>query len=172
MYVSDELRVSLRAGQSDQQAVLRMLPSGTPLTVIGTDPRTGYTQVRTADNVEGWVYTVYLMDKPAARERLRDVEASMLDLKKANEGLLADRVKETDLINNAEALSHENESLKSNLTAVKTELDTLRSESDKTRDDMRKRWFMIGAAVLVIGILLGLIIPRLKLRKRSSWGGF
>ncbi len=169
LYVSDELRIALRAGQSDQQAVLRMLPSGTPLTVIGTDPRAGFTHVRTEDNVEGWVYTAHLMDKPAARVRLHDVESSMAELKASNDRLLAERAKETDLIGNAQALSQENETLKSRLAAVKTESDTIHNEYNKLRSDVRQRWFLLGAGVLVLGILLGLIIPRLKLRKRSSW---
>jgi SH3 domain protein len=170
VYVSDELRVALRAGQSDQQAILRMLPSGTPLTAIGNDPRAGYTHVRTNDNIEGWVYTAHLMDKPAARERLREIESSMLDLKAETERLRAERVKETDLIDNAQALSRENQSLQSRLTAAETELDVLRNDHDSLRDDVRQRWFLVGAGVLGIGILLGLIIPRLKFRKRSSWG--
>jgi len=31
---------------------------------------------------------------------------------------------------------------------------------------------MIGAAVLLLGIIIGLIIPKIRFRKKSSWNTF
>jgi SH3 domain protein len=69
-YVSDRLEVTLRTGTSTQHSIVRMLPSGTRLEVLETEPASGYARVRTADGVEGWVLSRYLMDQPAAREQL------------------------------------------------------------------------------------------------------
>jgi SH3 domain protein len=32
-----------------------------------------------------------------------------------------------------------------------------------------REWFMLGAAVLVAGIVLGLIIPSLRRKRRTDW---
>ena len=39
-YVSDELQITLRSGQSTQHQILRMIPSGTPLEVLETNEDT------------------------------------------------------------------------------------------------------------------------------------
>jgi len=37
------------------------------------------------------------------------------------------------------------------------------------KDRSEREWFVRGAGVVIVGILIGLIVPRLKLRKKSSW---
>ena len=40
-------------------------------------------------------------------------------------------------------------------------------------DKTEQNWFMIGAAAIIVGIVLGLILPRLRVRRRrSEWGDF
>ena len=52
----------MRRGPSTQNAIVRMLESGTPLEVISSDAQTGYSRVRlTTSNTEGYVLTRYLM---------------------------------------------------------------------------------------------------------------
>jgi SH3 domain protein len=46
----------------------------------------------------------------------------------------------------------------------------LRAEVSEIKRNTQRDWFLIGAGVLFGGILLGLILPRLKLRRRSGWG--
>jgi SH3 domain protein len=37
-------------------------------------------------------------------------------------------------------------------------------------DDKANRMFLIGAGVLLSGIVLGLLLPGLRLKKRETWG--
>jgi SH3 domain protein len=38
-------------------------------------------------------------------------------------------------------------------------------------DQTNQRWFMIGAGVVLVGVLIGLFLPHLRFRRRrSSWG--
>jgi SH3 domain protein len=48
----------------------------------------------------------------------------------------------------------------------------LEQENRDLKNQTNQRWFMIGAGVLVGGVLLGLILPHLRLgrRRKSSWG--
>ncbi len=54
-YVTDEFEVMLRTGQSTQHEIRRQVKSGTPLVVLQESK--GYTNVRMANGVEGWVLT-------------------------------------------------------------------------------------------------------------------
>ncbi|MGB8144044.1 MAG: hypothetical protein WCF05_02505, partial [Chromatiaceae bacterium] len=55
------------------------------------------------------------------------------------------------------------------------ELTRQAAELDQETRDLKlqtnQRWFMIGAGVIGGGILIGLILPNLRFRRRkSSWG--
>ena len=70
-YVTDQLEITLRSGQSTKHQIIRMLPSGTPVELLETDEETKYSRIRTSDDgTEGWVLSRYLDEQPSARERL------------------------------------------------------------------------------------------------------
>src|SRR4029453_15472126 len=70
LYVSDQFEVPPRTGMTTEHAILRMLPSGTAVEMLETNKEQGYTRVRTASGVEGYMLSRYLMPGPAARDQL------------------------------------------------------------------------------------------------------
>ena len=70
------------------------------------------------------------------------------------------------------AIDSENKDLKSRLVALERNLQTLQQENENLKDRTARDWFMVGAGVVLIGILVGLIIPRIRWRKKSSWDTF
>jgi SH3 domain protein len=196
-YVSDDLEITMRNGQGTKFSIKKMLDSGTKLEVIETDPA-GYSKVKTMDGVEGWVLTRYLSNTPSARERLAAAEQRLanveLELTKAKEELAtlgrqnadtgsqnlglketAQRLqKELDDLrrtaSNAVALDNENRQLKEKLQQLDHQNQSVVLENNALRDSDTKSWFLIGAAVLFGGIILGLILPRLRVRRSNSWG--
>ncbi len=199
-YVTDRLSITLRAGPGTAFRILRTLPSGTRLTVLETDPGSGWSRVRTGGGLEGWVLTRYLMDQPAARERLARAEAraeaarrraSELEARvrslaaerdtarreAAAQKARADRA-ERELARirrvSAEALrlADEHQRLKRELLDLERELRLAREENDALRDRTARDWFMVGAGVLLAGIVVGLVLPRIRWRRRSSWDSF
>ncbi|TFG65971.1 MAG: TIGR04211 family SH3 domain-containing protein, partial [Nitrospirales bacterium] len=74
-YISDVLNVPLRSGPSTAHRIIhRGIPSGTQLTILATDEEAGFTQVRTAGGMEGWVTSQYLVREPIARDKLAAAE--------------------------------------------------------------------------------------------------
>ena len=69
-YVTDEFKITLRSGESATHRILRMLPTGEQVTVLSSNPDTGYSKVRTSGGAEGFVLTRQLVDQPVARDRL------------------------------------------------------------------------------------------------------
>jgi len=196
-YASDELEIALRSGTSTQHRILRMIPSGTALQVLQHDADSGYTRVRAPSGTEGWVLTRLLMSTPSARDRLAAAEKKLAELElqsRQRQTRLGETGKEIQELeqaleqaraesqklskqladiqrtaSSALAIDAENKDLKSSVMQMQRDQETLRQENEALRDRTARDWFMIGAGVVVVGIILGLILPRIRLRKRSSW---
>ncbi|HKK14083.1 MAG TPA: TIGR04211 family SH3 domain-containing protein [Gammaproteobacteria bacterium] len=196
-YVSDQLEITLRTGTSTSHSIVKMLKSGTPLQVLQTDPNTGYTQVRTPDGTEGWVLSRFLMDSPAARDQLAAAQKKVAELNlqdrkatnaynelksrnqdltdqvnklKEKNGQIAQQLSEIRrTASNALAIDSENKELKSKLLSLQRDLQSVRQENESLKDRTARDWFMVGAGVVILGIVIGLILPRIRVRKRSSW---
>ncbi len=198
-YVTDQLDVTLRAGESIRYKIIRMLRSGTPLEVLDVNKTTKYARVRTEDGTTGFVLLEQLQDEPAARDRLAEMERRMAELQQEPEALTArlaklqaehaelqrefatverekqQREQELATIRHASAnvldITNERERLRlqvAELTRVRADLE---QENRELENQTTQRWFMIGAGVLGGGVILGLVLPHLRLRRRrSAWG--
>ena len=197
-YVSDRLEITLRSGTSTQHSIIRMLPSGTRLEVLQTDAASGYSQVRTSEGTEGWVLTRYLMERPAAREQLENAtgrvdaltarvaeltsqvellrgERNTLDAERSGLGTEVEALRaELERIKRVSASAMEldkaNRELRTRLAAAEQAGDDLRMEVAELKRNTQRDWFVAGAGVLLLGLVLGLVIPRLRLGRRSRWG--
>lgn len=197
-YVSDQLEITLRTGTSTQNAIVRMLPSGTRLETLEVDEASGYTRVRGPNGVEGWVLTRYLMNQPAARDqlaaansrvesltaRVADLSAQVESLREERDALGAERSgldaelgdvqAELERIRRASAsaleLDKANRELRTRLAAAEQAGDGLRAEISELKRNTQRDWFLAGAGVLVLGLILGLVLPRMRMRRRSGWG--
>jgi len=196
-YVSDELEITMRNGQGVKFGIRKMLESGTRLQVLETDP-TGYSKVKTADGVEGWVLTRYLSNTPSARNQLEasqqkvanleleiakykeeisslssqnsSVDTQNMTLKEKSQRLSKELDDLRRTASNAVALENKNRQLTEQVQQILHENQSLEIENNALRDNSTRSWFLIGAAVLFFGIILGLVLPRLRVRKKDSWG--
>lgn len=198
-YVNDYLVITLRSGPGNQFKIEKTLGTGTRLTVLNETAENGYILVRTDGGTEGWALSQYLVDKPVARLLLTSAENKLAKLEKEHQQLLKrynelssqsdSTSKERDKLDQQSAkLSKELEALKKTaarpielekenqrLNELMIELNNkLRITEEKNaalEDSEARQWFAIGAIVLFAGILLGIILPKLKPQRRDSWGG-
>ncbi len=197
-YVSDRLEITMRSGKSTSHGITRMLRSGTPVEVLDTDKKTGYSHVRTRSGTEGWVLTRFLMRGQAARDRLTTAEKKLAELELENRKMntvMQDIRKEKSSLqkeqsslagehrkvsqelseirrtaSSALAIDSENKGLKSRVVALERNLQTVQQENESLKDRTARDWFMVGAAVVLLGIIVGLVIPRIRWRKKANWG--
>ena len=199
-YVSDTLEITMRSGKGTNFGITRMLRSGTPVEVLEVDKKSGYTQVRTKSGKEGWVLSRFLMNGRAARERLATAEKNLAELELENRKLttamttvseeksgLEKNLQELEgqsrgvnqelseikrTASSALAIDSENKELKGRMVSLERQLQTIQQENEALKDRTARDWFMVGAAVVLLGIIVGLIIPKIRFRKKSSWDTF
>ncbi len=199
-WVSDEFEVTLRTGPSTSNAIELMVSSGTRLEILEEDAETGYTRVRTSGGTEGWVLTRYLMNEPSAREQLETLSqqltnanaegASMTtqlgairdeydtasrtiaELQTDNAALQAQIDDISSKAANTLAIDRQNQELQQQLTDAEIQVSVLEQEKEQLVSQSNRNWFMTGAAVVLLGIVLGLILPRMKFQRRSRYDRF
>ena len=195
-YVSDQLVITMRSGQGSQYQILKTLPSGTRLEVLEASD-TGYSKVRNSEGVEGWVLTRYLSPEPISKEKLavaqsrlkrlkdqnnklkqeltilqnssRDLEAERAALVSKSESANAELERLNQVAAQPILLDNQNRQLKQQNVSLEKELQLIQQENQSLKDRSQREWFFAGAGVLLGGMLLGLIIPKLRWRKKSGW---
>lgn len=196
-YVNDELVITMRSGESTQNQIIRTLKSGTKLEVLETNKETGYSLARTAGGTEGWVLTRYLTATPIAKHRLAAAEEKSSQLEKElaelktqfkqtsesrealdqssnklaseNDKLNNELQQIRDISGNAIALNNDNKTLREKMIHLETELQAMEQQNSVLRDRSARDWFITGTGVTILGILIGLIIPKIRFQRKSNW---
>lgn len=199
-WVSDQFEITMRSGPSTENAIILMLTSGTALEVLESDAGNGYAKVRTASGREGWVLSRYLMSQQPARERIvglteelnrararADSLSGQFEAVKQQQGAdstqirglqqdnaaLAGELEELKRISaDVLAINTDNQGLRQRLSDAEIKMNMLEEENHVLRSRQNRDWFIAGAAVLVAGMIVGLIIPRIRLRRRSRYDRF
>jgi len=199
-WVSDEFEITLRSGPSTSNAIELMLSSGTELEVLERDTESGYSRVRTGGGTEGWVLTRYLMNEPAAREQLATLTSQLSSEASRGSSLNAQlgtirteydnatrrietlerekseleeelaEIKRTSA--NVLSINNQNKQLREQLAAEEIRVATLEQENRELSSQTTRYWFMSGALVLVVGMVLGLWLPRIRWQRRSRYDRF
>jgi SH3 domain protein len=197
-YVSDRTIVELRRGPSTEYLILRNLEAGEQVQVLEQDEAAGYSRVRVTDQgTEGWILTRFLTAEPIARARLAAAERGLAAARERVTALEAQAVgltaelattrseleqareshgtasQELADIRTAAAnvveIRDQNTRLQQRLVQRDREVEELTADNSRLAARNNQNWFVVGAAVLLAGIVVGLIAPSLRRRRRSDW---
>ncbi|MDS1309677.1 MULTISPECIES: TIGR04211 family SH3 domain-containing protein [Marinobacter] len=198
VWVDDQLYLPVRSGAGTQYRIIEnAVPSGTALEVIEVSD-TGYTRVRTPKGNDGWVSTQYLSETPIAADRLKTVSRQLEQAQSelaSLKGQLKDVSNERDTLSTAEStLSTQTEELQQELRRIKSiasdsinlvrrnrelleenqklrnDLEVLTAENERLEAGKESDFMLVGAGLVLGGVLLALLIPMLKpTRKTDNW---
>jgi len=197
-YITDKFTVAVRSGEAADYRILRMLRTGTKVEVISQNRDTGYSKIRFNNGKEGFVLTRQLLNEPTARDRLADLEKEMALLKGEPDELKSKLAKATQKASKFEksykaaeararsaeqelaafkrisadavSVAEERNSLREQVAELNRDLAEAKQESLELENNDTQHWFLIGASVLLGGIILGLILPNLRSRRpKQSW---
>jgi len=196
-YITDEFDIMLRVAPSIGSKIIKPLPTGTPLTVIITDAGKAHSQVQTEDGLVGYVLTRFISpNQPAKIEVARlqrqlqalqenpdQLESKYLDLQKSYDRLsqnLRNMIDSKELAEekyeqlksvsgNAANLNEKAEELETKVEQLVLQLDDMRIQNETLRDQSEKKSWMVGAFIMIIGLILGAILTSLNVRKKRKW---
>jgi len=199
-YVTDVFEVTMRSGTSTSNSIVRMLSSGEAITVLEEDQASQYTLVETDGGKQGYVLTRFLMEKPAAkqtlleleerfaqqRQRLEEQATAVAELKqklgseKADNNTLNStlRASEQELAQIRTAAQDtlnilaQNEQLQTTVEQLRQEKTELSETNSELSDSTRLDWFVRGGAVSLIAFVIGIVVTRIRWKKQDSWGSY
>ncbi len=198
-YVSDKQYIPLRSGPGGEYRIIhRGLPSGTRLEVIRTSDKGEFAEIKTDKGTSGWIRSQYLMTELPAQNRLNAAQAKAESLDEKNkvlkvelEALSSERV---DLLNhvnstegnltttaaelarlkqlsgNALQLDANNRRLVLEAEELRSEGEMLTAENQRLQDNLDSEAFMNGAFAVVLGVIVALVVPRLRPKRRNNSG--
>jgi len=198
-YITDEFEVTMRSGTSTSNNILKLLKSGEAVTVI-EEVDAQYFLVTAEDGKQGYVLGRYLVDSPSSKNQLEQTQKVLVERQQVNEllqseieslqadiqsersssGSLTSALQATenelarirDAAENTLGIIAENEALKDRLNTVTQSASMLGKENAILKDSSNMDWFLRGAGVSLIAFLLGIMITRIRWRKRDSWGSY
>jgi len=66
----------------------------------------------------------------------------------------------------------QNDTLKARINELESEKVVLSEENAQYKDSTAMDWFIRGASVSLIAFLLGIIVTRIRWKKKDSWGSY
>ena len=164
--------------------------------MIEVDEEAGWVHVRTPSQLEGWIPSQYIVKSPTASIKLNALSQKHSALSAELEKLKAEYAKAQNALSKSQSSLKTTESAQQQATMelrriksissgaieldrkyqklledhelLQTSNDALNAENSSLKNDQRFSYMFYGAALIIIGMLMAVIIPRLKLKKRHS----
>ncbi len=198
-FVTDTLRVTLRAGPSIKYKIVTMLSSGQSVEVI--EEKDDWSRIRVTDGAanaeEGWVLTRFLITRAPwelqatavveenndLKERLTATEKNLNEVISREKDLTSKLQTSTKALDGLRSefealkrgasgylkLSAAHKVAKSKLESIQKEARELNAENKRLRSSQRNKWFATGALVLLCGLMIGLVFGRQQSKRRSTY---
>lgn len=196
-YITDSFEVMLRTGPSNQNKIIFMPSSGQAVTVLEKQGDWSRVRLLTGDrgDVEGWLLSRYIIarmpwelqadtakkENTALKGKLSQVEQELNDLKSretelsSNLQAVTSRLEkvqgEYDSLSKGAAeyltLKKDFDAAKSTLESNRRTIEVLSVENRELKLSQGYRWLLTGAAILLCGLIIGLLMGR-RQKSRGS----
>ncbi|VAW57003.1 hypothetical protein MNBD_GAMMA07-2285 [hydrothermal vent metagenome] len=191
----------MRSGITTGHKILKFLKSGVAVDVVEFSEDKKYASVVVLNDASkaGWVESKLLMPTKSARVKIKAIKQNSIRLQEkyseikeqlataqnTNKELTNIKLQlENDVENLQKILTNlrerssdpiriarENSRLKKQLGETEIKLNTLAQRKETLESQSEKQWFMVGAAISIGSLLLGVLLTRIRWTKKESWGG-
>ena len=177
-YIAENLSTYMRKGAGNQFKISGSIQAGEPVTVL--DKKDNFVLIRDSRNREGWVLASEISQTASPREVIPQLQQEVQTLTAKLKNMDSDWQRRTaemqrrsqDAEKQSSNLFEENAQLKRELEIVKNKNRNLEIMQDAEKRTIAIQYFIYGGSVLVVGLLLGLIIPIILPKRRSRNGGW
>lgn len=201
LYVSDVVLAPVRSGAGNEYRIIHSgIKSGTKVTALEEDATGDWTRIVTDRGMEGWIRTQYLTPSPTAQmqldkaqaalsaavEKAQTLETRLQTLQSEHKALSAQATQQSQerdifaeelrelkaLSADAVNLNQRYQELLARHEMIQTEFDAMKAENDRLKSDQTINQWLFGAGLMILGMILMLVLPALRPKKRSSeWVG-
>jgi SH3 domain protein len=162
-FISDNLVVYLHSGPGNQYRIVGTLTAGSE--VIKLAEQDGYVQIQVDEARSGWIPKENLSFTPGIRSQLTDLQSRfeqqsvrLTELEQlSSEGQQA-----------LQRLTLERDQAQAELEQLKRSNERLSKELDAQQASFWQQPMVLGGAILLFGLLFGLILPKLIPQRRNS----
>ncbi|MGB1271900.1 MAG: TIGR04211 family SH3 domain-containing protein [Endozoicomonas sp.] len=195
-YITDVTYVPMRSGPGNEYRIIaRGMKTGTRLELLEESAGNGFSKVRSGGQ-EGYIPSQYLMKTvpadqllPSIQEKMVKVNAENTELKamlSQKDSLLEEvtgRLSRTEEQLNQQkvdmrrleeitaeplAIDRRNQQLVEENLRLTNNSQVLEAENRQLLKDNRVRWYLVGGGTVLLGVLLGLLLPLIRVRKKAS----
>ena len=175
--VDREIAIQSRPGKHAH--ITKKLVPGEVLTEMNKSASGHYIRVKTNTGLEGWVLLSDLTTPAAPVAGTVPVSPAVMPPAQSVDELKAQIAQlQTDLntlrqtSGNVIAIQRERDQLQETVIKLKRENETLTRDKNALDGEQSQSWFLIGAGVGLGGIILGVLLPQLNVRRRNNWSSF
>lgn len=172
-YVTDNLSTAVRSGATNEYRILYYLPAGSQLTVLDDPAENGFIKIRDDRGREGWTLERFITEQKGARIRLAETQEQLSKALLEIENLKKQHQQQIsalqDKMNKSQNLLDEAKNFQQTISELQTKNSTLQQQNRRMNDRYLQEWFFAGAAVIIVGIVIGLLIGRMSRKKKSGW---
>lgn len=198
-YVTDSFKITLRTGPSSENKVISMPSSGETVEVLDTQDNWTHVRLldRGQGTTQGWVLSRYLIDRlpwemqtrslkadnTRIKEKMALIQSEQADVSRREKELTEVLVKKSEALKILQSeykslkqgageyltLKEDHEKISAKLQSIQKTSQTLTTENERLRSSQRNTWFATGAAILLIGLIIGLTLGKREKKRKSLY---
>lgn len=163
-YISDDLFIYMHAGAGNNYRILGSINAGDEIKVTGNQEN-GYTEIIDPKGRKTWVEDKYVSNTPGLRFVIAELNTKLASNDESNQQVYEELNQAKSYITNLESNAT---TLEKQILSLNEQLASTKSQLTNQDLELKKEYFFNGAIVLAIGLLLGVVLPRISMRKRSN----
>ncbi len=167
-HIADDVYTFYHSGPGNQYRITGRIRSGEPVEILRQDPGSQYVEIRMDNGRTGWVPGDNVQPGASLAARLPKLEA---DLEQSRGAVASQRESLQKLQQELATARDEKEQLARESAQLQTEIKELNFRIETMDESNLIRWFTHGGLVALGGVILGLILPMFRGRRksRSDW---
>ena len=163
-FIIDEVYIYMHSGAGKNYRIVGTINAGSSVKLTGL-VQNKFTQIIDEKDRKNWVESQYISDKAGLRFVTAELNTQLASSTELNTRLKSQLgTVQTSVVK----LKDESSQLNNEIATLKNQLASTQAELKSQDVSIQKQWFITGAAVLGIGLLLGLILPKILGRRRSN----
>jgi SH3 domain protein len=168
-YISEDLIVYMHSGAGKNYRIQGTVNAGEKIQLTGKSSN-DYSEIISDNDRTGWIESKLVSTKPGMRYVIADLNEKLASFQSGKSDVTQQL---NEAISEIDALKSERSDLQNSISALNMDLTATKSQLKNQDTSIKKQWFFNGAIVLSIGLLFGLILPRLFSKRKSgmeNWG--